>query len=966
MYGTLTCKAARPTTCAAGGGLELINVDDVVTGALVNAIAVVGRRLAVAAVGWRDRKAAGDLELARWFATYKLTAGPPVMSPGAADRVVSDEFQAALHELLAVRLTDAPEMYAAMARAAMLREVPGCDVLVDYYDGQIGALVARLEAADKPLLAQIRSEALSARMISILHAIERHTAALTARPDQVTETRFLDSYRNHVLEEHGTLEPPDFERRRRVPVDDIYVPAVIREDLYPERPVSARSFTIWDLAGRLDRTVLLGDPGSGKTTAASVLMHHFAATGNGRVPFLVTLREFDAAALSRSVVGHIEHMLETRYQCRAPAGLVDLLLLTARAVVIFDGLDELADTSRRRDVSRVVEHFCAEYPQAPVLVTSRLIGYDQARLDDRQFSCYRLGEFGNKQVDEYVRKWFALAPGAKPGDGYAFLSESGSVADLRVNPLLLSLLCVLYRGAGSLPKNRDEVYEKCTDLFIRDWDEFRRIHHQLRVGRRVKPVLRDLAWWLFTRPDAPVVVPERELITRIARFLRDNFEAPDDARDAARELVWFCQGRSWILSEVGTTGAGERLYGFTHRTFLEYFTAAHLAAGNDSPEKLASTLFPHLAEGNWQVVAELAVQIMDRTSTGGAARFYQTVLSPPGGPAPSVPAAALGFLATLLRSVDPSPGWVQELTRQIALVYFRTDQSALRWNGLASLIRNSGPYAQSVAGELWAVLSAAIQAGDQATAIAGVQVAAELKQFGGDWSRLVKDLLQCDPAVTSQAAAADLFVRSVALDKHMITIRQALDMPGGLGALLGGSASAFRSGSRPPYLDSLFWSLNAGGAPEATLEAIGDYLLRHPGPPWTDRQAEVQLDRDEADVAPQPVRKQLSQLAFLGAAAIVAIVAEYAEDDHPYAWGATPLPELRSYINQRNVPKANPDLPDLPVPPEFQQTFRQWAEKDVHFVRRHPRRLSSRSSWSPGAPPDPGDPGGGWGSLFVT
>src|SRR5207302_54277 len=107
-----------------------------------------------------------------------------------------------------------------------------------------------------------------------------------------------------------------------------------------------------------------------------------------------TLRDYAATdPPSRSVVGHVEHTLETFYQCPAPAGLVDLMLLTGRAVVILDGLDELLDTSCRADVTTRVERFCAEYPLARVLVTSRTVGYEQARLDDNDFTCYRLSGF---------------------------------------------------------------------------------------------------------------------------------------------------------------------------------------------------------------------------------------------------------------------------------------------------------------------------------------------------------------------------------------------------------------------------------------------------------------------------------------------------------------------------------------------------------------------------------------------
>ena len=110
---------------------------------------------------------------------------------------------------------------------------------------------------------------------------------------------------------------------------------------------------VWELAGRLDRTVLLGDPGGGKTHRGE-RAHELSsrATPTRRVPFLVTLREYAAKTPPEwSVAGHIEHNLKTLYQSPAPDGLVERLLLTGRALVIFDGLDELLDTSRRREVS---------------------------------------------------------------------------------------------------------------------------------------------------------------------------------------------------------------------------------------------------------------------------------------------------------------------------------------------------------------------------------------------------------------------------------------------------------------------------------------------------------------------------------------------------------------------------------------------------------------------------------------
>ena len=243
-----------------------------------------------------------------------------------------NEVQAALHELLAARLTDAPEADATHAREALVLTLNafGPDVasvaraLASYYDDQVCSLVARLEGEDSSLLAQIRSEAFATRMINILNAIERHITALASRPNQRTEAGFLASYRRHVSDQHGKLEPPDFERRRRIPISDIYVAGNIHKITYaepsmtPETP-SPPPLDVFDLAAEIDRSVLLGDPGGGKTTAATVLMHYLATEALSRIPFLVTLREFAAVEPpERSVVGHIEHILETYYQSRLP------------------------------------------------------------------------------------------------------------------------------------------------------------------------------------------------------------------------------------------------------------------------------------------------------------------------------------------------------------------------------------------------------------------------------------------------------------------------------------------------------------------------------------------------------------------------------------------------------------------------------------------------------------------------
>ena len=413
----------------------------------------------------------------------------------------------------------------------------------------------------------------------------------------------------------------------------------------------------------IDRTVLLGDPGGGKSTAAAVLMHDQAAQPRGLVPFMVTLRDFAAAQTARrSVAGHLQDKLETFYQCPAPAGTVERLLLSGTALVIFDGLDELADTTHRGEVTAIIERFCAEYPLARVLVTSRLVGYDQAQLDDRQFTRYRLGGFDDNQVTDYVRKWFAQEDGLVPTEAdrqaATFLAESGGVPDLRANPLMLALMCILYRGEGSIPHNRPEVYEQCATLLFRRWDARRHIHAQLRARSQAEPTTRHLAYWLFTRGQQQPTITEHDLLRETTAFLHDRgFDEGDQASDAARKFIAFCQNRAWVFSDAGTTSDGRRLYAFTHPTFLEYFAAAHLAAVHDSPEELAQALAPRIARQEWEVVMNSPRRSKAATATAALSASMppcsQTATSPsrPGAISCSSSPAASGSSS---RRPDPS------------------------------------------------------------------------------------------------------------------------------------------------------------------------------------------------------------------------------------------------------------------------------------------------------------------------
>ena len=193
------------------------------------------------------------------------------------------------------------------------------------------------------------------------------------------------------------------------------------------------------------------------------------------------------------------------------------------------------------------------------------------------------------------------------------------------------------------------------------------------------------------------------------------------------------------------------------------------------------------------------------------------------------------------------------------------------------------------------------------------------------------------------AASADSFVRLVALKAGLITTRQALDMPVGPIVLFKNSHSCF--GPRSPYFFDVFAALRAGwpafGQPRIAndLNAFGEYLIEHPEPPWLQNRPDEGLTTDWGREPPAPIRRPgpLSRAAYLGAAAMLLIMEEARQERHVER-RLGPLRHIAPYLARRQGFGRGSELPSLPVPDEFEQTFRDWAQGRVAVTVPGPGR----------------------------
>jgi len=511
--------------------------------------------------------------------------------------------------------------------------IQGCDLLL-------------VSATDQGILAA--HEAKSAFRHNVIHselgAIQKKLDFLVAQQEKVNIPAILEFekvYRQQVGKRHGYITPPHFDSARKLPINALYInPSFISTSKKNEEPEVLK---MDEFLSRIYRAVLLGNPGTGKSTLTLKLCNDLAAHYSERLfaarkqltPILVVLRDYgaDKKAHNCSILEFIETEAKANYQLSIPTtGVFEYLLLNGRAVVIFDGLDELLDTSYRQEISSDVESFCNLYPSVPVLVTSREVGYEQAPLDESMFEVFRLAPFDQNQVQEYVKKWFDVADAELPPEQRqqkveAFLEESQFVQDLRSNPLTLALICNIYLGENHIPKNRPDVYEKCATMLFERWDRKRGLHVPFPFEAHMSPTMKYLAHWIYAHGELRNGVAEGKLIAKTVEYLYPRLmENRDEAENVAHEFLDFYRGRTWVFTDIGTTKEGERVYQFTHQTFLEYFTAAYLVRTHPTPGDLLPVLLPKIAKREWDVVAQLAFQIQDRNIEGAGDELFTALI----------------------------------------------------------------------------------------------------------------------------------------------------------------------------------------------------------------------------------------------------------------------------------------------------------------------------------------------------
>lgn len=395
------------------------------------------------------------------------------------------------------------------------------------------------------------------------------------------------------------------------------------------------------------KLVLLGAPGSGKTTLMSYLAVVLArgrseelglSASTDWLPILIRIRDL-AKHPELSILQYAKHFAEKDMCCDLlPGCFFESWLQDGRGVILLDGLDEIAEEGKRQEIIRKIENFLGQFKQNRAIVTSRPAGYRRDSFRTDEYPHYLLQPFNDAKIEQFITNWYdsrildRQEATRRRESLQKALAENDRIKLLARNLLLLTIIALIHRYQARLPRERYKLYDKAVETLLTTWDDNREItahtalkHLNLDDLRRL---MERLAYWIHTQGgtgdnEGGTLIDREELLTQLILYIREQKKLErHEAKAEAERFLTHIRDRTGLLNEQG-----QDCYAFVHKTFQEYLAAQEIRdRQEESFEVVIDHIRSHLHDPHWREVLLLLIAQQKR---GNPAKCLTEILNYP-------------------------------------------------------------------------------------------------------------------------------------------------------------------------------------------------------------------------------------------------------------------------------------------------------------------------------------------------
>ncbi|HUE00928.1 MAG TPA: NACHT domain-containing protein, partial [Bryobacteraceae bacterium] len=441
-------------------------------------------------------------------------------------------------------------------------------------------------------------------------------------------SRYRKRYLEHLQHRHRTFDVKGLSTQGiyALEIEQVYVElsfdpkqaALASSHPVPKGP-PGRRHTVWTFLGspqmKHQHFAILGAPGAGKTTLLKHITLGLAANrgkfhGLNRTPVLLFIRDHAAAVGAnpdRTIID-VVNASTAKMDIPAPSGWFQREFARGRCLVMLDGLDEVADANLRRIVAEWVENQMQALGANRFLVTSRPFGYKSNPLSE--VTVLEVRPFNAEQIKRFVESWYLaneVMSAQEKDEGVHIAAREGAadllirigtapaLAELAVNPLLLTMIANVHRYRSSLPGRRVELYAEICEVCLGKRQQARGLELALTPAQ-MKRVLQPLAFHMMC-------AEKREIgLVEAARIMEEPL-ALVSPKMTCEEFLRMVENSSGLLLEWENA-----LYSFAHLTFQEFLAASHILE-----ERLEDELVTRVAIPWWHETIRLYVALADAT-----------------------------------------------------------------------------------------------------------------------------------------------------------------------------------------------------------------------------------------------------------------------------------------------------------------------------------------------------------------